>query len=174
MIRPARRWLALGTAALLGCCTQTPTPFVADHQPGAIQARVKHAEEVRARNNAERAARGAPQQGQVTLLPIDAFFERHQAGTVLLYDVRPKFIYHLGSIVGALSWPARSFDAQLPEREAEIIAAQSAGKIVVVYCADPSCPDARTVADRLAQRGHSVAVLEGGWEAWKAAGVAES
>ena len=175
MIRLAKLGLAVGLAAgFLAACARPATPFVAENQPSALKARAKKAEEAKAKKEAARqpppaAAAPLPNPGSVSNIPMGLFFERHQAGTMLTYDVRPAFFHRLGNIPGSKNWPESAFDGQLAAREAEILAALAAGQIVVVYCSDPACPDARTVANRLAQRGHPIAVLEGGWEMWKAA-----
>jgi rhodanese-related sulfurtransferase len=174
MIRLAKLGLAAGLAAAFAACARPATPFVAENQPSVLQARAKKAEEAKAKKEAARpqapaAAAAVPTSGNVTVIPVGLFFERQQAGTVLTYDVRPAFFHGLGNIPGSKSWPESAYDGQLAAREQEILAAVAAGRIVVIYCSDPACPDARKVADRLAQRGHSTAVLEGGWEQWKAA-----
>jgi len=107
----------------------------------------------------------------VTRIELQDFVMYHQGGRVLLYDARTAFFHSLGHIPGSRNWPKSAYDAQLKSREAEIRSAKAAGKIVVIYCSDTICPDARAVADRLALRGHDVCVLDGGWEAWKRAGL---
>jgi len=106
--------------------------------------------------------------GKVTRIALGDLFPLQQSGAVLLYDVRPHFHHGLGHIPGSVNWPKSSYASQLPAREAEMRAATAAGKPIVVYCTDLACPDARNVASQLAARGHSIKVLEGGWEAWKA------
>lgn len=86
----------------------------------------------------------------------------------LVFDVRPKLIYSLGHIPGALSWPKSDFQKDLPKHEPNICAALESNKPVVIYCTDLACPDAATVAKALAARGHSVSILQGGYDAWKA------
>jgi rhodanese-related sulfurtransferase len=108
-----------------------------------------------------------PQGGRVTRIMLGDLFQLQQTGGALIFDVRPGFIYQLGHIPGAISWPKNSFQSQLSAHETEIVAARAAKKPVVVYCVDLACPDARTVAGLLAERGHSIAVLEGGYDAWK-------
>jgi rhodanese-related sulfurtransferase len=109
--------------------------------------------------------------GRVTRIPLGTFFEIQQSAKVLIFDVRPSFIYQLGHIPGAVNWPRGRFESQLALHENQIQQAAFAGKPVVLYCTDLACPDAREVATRLAARGHSVAVLEGGWDAWKIGGL---
>ncbi len=106
--------------------------------------------------------------GQVTRMPLGTLFHLQQSNGALIYDVRPTFFHRLGHIPGSINWPRAGFKSQLANRESEIVAAVSAGKPVVLYCTDLACPDAREVASALAARGHSLAVLEGGFDAWKA------
>ena len=109
--------------------------------------------------------------GVITRMPISTYFSLQQAGTTLTYDVRPGIYYSFGHIPGAVCWPKGSYEAHLSAREAEIRAAIAAKRPVVIYCTDPACPDSTTIANRLAARGHSVVILEGGYEEWKTAGL---
>lgn len=104
-------------------------------------------------------------------MSLEAFFPRQQAGTVLIYDARPTFVSAFGRIPGAISWPRGDFKKLLPQREPEIRRAVAAGKIVVIYCTDLACPDARAVAEQLVERGHDVSILEGGYATWKDNGM---
>lgn len=90
---------------------------------------------------------------------------------MLLYDARPSFVASFGRIPGSISWPRHEFDSQLAAREAEMRAAVKAGKVVVIYCTDAACPDARAVAERLTPLGHDVSILQGGFAGWKDAGM---
>ncbi len=107
-------------------------------------------------------------QGKVTRIPLGTFFQLQQSGKALIFDVRPGFYYNLGHVPGAINWPKGRFEEQLNQREALIRTAVSANKPVLLYCTDLACPDALNIATRLAGRGHSTAILQGGWEAWKA------
>jgi rhodanese-related sulfurtransferase len=107
-------------------------------------------------------------QGKVTRIPLGTFFQLQQSDKALIFDVRPGFYYGLGHVPGAINWPRGRFESQLSQREAQIQTAIAAGKPVLLYCTDLACPDALNVASRLAERGHSSAILQGGWEAWKA------
>jgi rhodanese-related sulfurtransferase len=109
--------------------------------------------------------------GRITRIPLGTLFEIQQSAKVLIFDVRPSFLYQLGHIPGAVNWPRGRFESQLTRHETQIQQAVVSGKPVVLYCTDLACPDAREVATRLAARGHSVAVLEGGWDAWKTGGL---
>lgn len=113
----------------------------------------------------------APQR-KITRIPLGTFYELQQKPeSVLIFDVRPGFVYRLGHVPGAISWPKGRFEEALAIHEPQIEAAKAAGKPVILYCTDLACPDAHTVANRLASRNHSVAVLEGGWAAWKEGGL---
>ncbi|MCX6879499.1 MAG: rhodanese-like domain-containing protein [Verrucomicrobia bacterium] len=109
-----------------------------------------------------------PKPGKIARMPLGTFFALQQSAGALIYDVRPAFFFSLGHIPGASSWPKRQFAAQLAAREAEILLAAAAKRPVVLYCTDLACPDADFVARRLAACGHSVAILEGGYQIWKA------
>lgn len=118
-----------------------------------------------------RPAAAVREKGKLTAIDITALFPLQQSGAVLLYDARPGFVAGFGKIPGSISWPKSRFDARLSQSEAEIRAAAAAGKPVVLYCTDAACPDARAVAEKLAARGHDVSVLDGGFAAWKEAGL---
>lgn len=107
--------------------------------------------------------------GAVTRMPLESYFPLQQGGSALTFDVRPAIFYHFGHIPGAVSWPKGSYASQLAAHEEELQAASQAKRPVILYCTNRACPDANTIAQRLAARGHSVAILEGGYEEWKAA-----
>ena len=110
-----------------------------------------------------------PAPGKVTRIQLDTFFPLQQAGAALIYDVRPGFSFRRGHIPHAISWPKGQFTTQLAAREAEIRAARAARRPVIVYCTDLACPDSNKIATRLAARGHSVSILDGGYAAWTSA-----
>lgn len=109
--------------------------------------------------------------GKVSSISVEDFFVLQQSGSVLLYDARPAFFYKLGHIPGAISMPKNRSEWDIPAREAEIKVAIAAKKTIVVYCTNFACPDARTVARRLAGYGYSSSTLTGGWDSWKDAGL---
>ena len=109
--------------------------------------------------------------GKVTAISIPDFFVLQQSEKVVTYDARPGFYYSLGHIPGAINLPKASFAKQFPTREKEIKAALAAGKLVVIYCTDLQCPDARAIANLLAKSGYSSSVLTGGWAAWQESGL---
>lgn len=105
--------------------------------------------------------------GQVTRIMLGDLFARQQNGTAYIIDVRPSYIYKLGHIPGAVNWPKNHFQSDYATFEPRIREAKASKMPVVLYCVDFACPDARTVASWLSDRGHSVAILEGGWDAWR-------
>ncbi|MEI6654814.1 MAG: rhodanese-like domain-containing protein [Verrucomicrobiota bacterium] len=110
-----------------------------------------------------------PQPGKITHLQLDGVFPLQQSNSALIYDVRPAFFFSLGHIPGALNWSINSFAGQLATREEEIRRASHDKRPVILYCTDLACPYSNNVACRLSARGHSVAVFDGGYAAWKAA-----
>lgn len=109
--------------------------------------------------------------GKVSAVSLPDLFALQQSGKVLLYDARPGFFYGLGHIPGAISLPKANCEEQIARRETEIRAALAAHKTIVVYCTRMTCPDARSVAIRLADAGYSCSSLPGGWESWKDSGL---
>jgi len=107
--------------------------------------------------------------GTVNRMPLGDLYQLVQNNAAVIYDVRPAIIHKMGNIPGSISWPAAAFDRDLARHEPRIRAAIAQSTPVVIYCTDLACPDAVSVATRLAQRGHSVSVLQGGYEAWKIA-----
>lgn len=113
----------------------------------------------------------APARGRVAVIDMSTLFTLQQGGKVLVFDVRPSFVNAFGHLPGAINWPRYSFDEAYARHEPEIKAALAADKMVVLYCTDAACPDSRAVAERLADKGFTVSVLEGGYNAWKDAGM---
>ncbi|MFN4992561.1 MAG: rhodanese-like domain-containing protein [Akkermansiaceae bacterium] len=107
--------------------------------------------------------------GTVTRMPLGTLYQLHQSKAALIFDVRPLIFYKMGHIDGAISFPKADFDKSIDKQETLIKNAIKNQIPVVLYCTDLACPDAITVATRLSERGHSVSVLQGGYEAWKAA-----
>ena len=107
--------------------------------------------------------------GTLTRMPLGNLYQLVQSNAALIFDVRPAFIYKLGHIPGAISFPKSNFDRDIEKYETRITTANSNNTPVVLYCTDLACPDAMTVATRLAQRGYDVSILQGGYEAWKIA-----
>jgi len=107
--------------------------------------------------------------GQVTRMPLGDLYQLVQSDAALIYDVRPAVFHKLGHIPGAISWPKAAFQRDLEKHEPQIRTAIAGNTPVVIYCTDLACPDAVSVATSLAARGHSVSVLQGGYDAWKIA-----
>lgn len=175
MILMAVRWATPAALLALLSCT---SPQSADREPSSRERNGRH--EVSEPDPSPSAARVSPSPdisptrkapGRVTRIMLGDLFSLQQDNRALIFDVRPPFVYQLGHIPGAVNWPKASFNSQLTQNEARIATAREAKKPVVVYCVDFACPDARTVATWLAERGHSVSVLEGGWDAWKTGGL---
>ncbi|MCW1887269.1 rhodanese-like domain-containing protein [Luteolibacter flavescens] len=155
--------LAAAGVVLLAACQDQATPPVTTAAPTAVAPKPAAV--------AKPAAPPVMKAGKLTVMDVTTLFPRQQAGTVLLYDARPGFVAGFGKIPGAISWPKNDFDARISQSEAEIRAAKSAGKPVVIYCTDAACPDARAVAEKLAARGHDISILDGGFATWKEAGL---
>ncbi len=109
--------------------------------------------------------------GKLTSISIEEFFAKQQAGKVLLFDARPGIFYSFGHIPQAVSMPKAGCEALIQKKEPEIKAALADGKIIVVYCTNFLCPDARAVAIHLADYGYSASTLTGGWESYKETGL---
>ncbi len=107
--------------------------------------------------------------GEITRIPLGDLYQLIQSKAVLIYDVRPLLYYKLGHIPNAISFPKSNFEKDIEKHEPQITKAIKNRTPVVLYCTDLACPDALTVASQLAERGHDVSVLQGGYEAWKAA-----
>lgn len=107
--------------------------------------------------------------GTITRMPLGTLYQLTQGNAVLIFDVRPTFHYKLGHIPGAISFPKENFDRDIGKQELRIKHAIKNQTPVVIYCRDLACPDAIAVATLLSERGHDVSVLQGGYEAWKAA-----
>lgn len=114
---------------------------------------------------------GMNERGKLSSISLTDCFTRKESGEILLFDARPYFFYALGHIPGAITMPKDAGEDAIDKHEAEIKAALATGKTVVVYCTNLLCPDARTVAIRLNDRGYNASTLTGGWESWKEAGL---
>jgi rhodanese-related sulfurtransferase len=153
MIRRPSFWLpAVAVGFVLASCGHEPAPAPVKPKP-------------------KPAPTGVTRKGMVTAMDLSTLLQLQQSNRVLLYDARPAVIYTFGHLPGAISLPRQSSTDEITAHEPEIKAALAAGKNVVVYCTDAACPDAGAVADRLAARGYLVSVLEGGFHAWKDAGL---
>lgn len=113
----------------------------------------------------------ARQRGAVSKIDLTKLFVLQQGGQVLIYDARPGFVHAFGHLPGALNWPRGLFDSQRLQHEPELKDAIAADRTIVIYCTDAACPDAGAVAERIAKLGYPVSVLDGGFAAWKEAGL---
>lgn len=147
--------LAAATAVFLVSSCATPKPVAA---PAAAPPK------------AERKAAG-PRSGIVSTISLASLFELQQAGRVLVFDARPGFVYAFGHLPAAVNWPRGLFDSERPQHESEVRQAIAKNRSIVVYCTDAACPDAGEVARRISALGYSVSILEGGFAAWKEAGL---
>ncbi len=85
----------------------------------------------------------------------------------LWVDARPDQDFEQEHFPGALPLNEDHFNAQLPN----VLAAWSPQKKIVVYCSSKSCGASRVIARRLHDEANieDAFVLEGGWEALRAA-----
>lgn len=107
--------------------------------------------------------------GQLTRMPLGDLYQLVEKEAALIYDVRPAISYRMGHLPNAISWPKRAFEKDFAKHEPTIKAANKENTPVVLYCTDMACPDATEVGTKLAARGYSVSVLQGGYAAWKIA-----
>jgi rhodanese-related sulfurtransferase len=113
----------------------------------------------------------AKRPGEVSSIGFDDFFALHQQGKAIVIDARPAYHYQLGHIPGALNLPKEAGETTLDSMEATFKQALEEDKTIVVYCSGVLCADARTVARRIARRGHDTSIFSGGWNAWLDAGL---
>ncbi len=154
-----RVFLLLAVSALLSSCPEPPKKPIPPLDPSKAIDKEKPAEAP--------AAPAGP--GQVSRMPLGDLYQLVQGNAALIYDVRPVIFHKMGNIPGSINWPEAAFDRDLAKNEPRIRAANTQNTPVVIYCTDLACPDAVTVATKLAQRGHNVSVLQGGYDAWKVA-----
>jgi len=129
----------------------------------------RHPKPVPAKPSAARSSE--PKQARVTAMDLSTFVNMREQGRLLVYDVRPSWLFALGHIPGAESMPGRSFEEVFPAKEAAMKSALAANRAIVVYCTDQKCPDGGIVAGWMSNKGIPVSVLSGGWEEWKASGM---
>ncbi len=161
MTRPWAKLLVSASALGLASCADAPKQAATVTRTAPL---VSNQQQI----SPEEPAEPTVTQGRITRIPLGTFFQLQQSDKALIFDVRPSFYYSLGHVPGAINWPRGRFEEQLSQHEAQIQAAIATKKPVLLYCTDLACPDALNVATRLAERGHSTAILQGGWEAWKA------
>lgn len=161
-LKSPRGFILVGLTSIfiLGSCAEPPPKYVEPLDPSKV---VKEDKPV------EKKTPAPPTTGKVTSIPLGDLYQLVQKNAALIYDVRPKFFYSLGHVPGAISFPKGDFDRDIAKHEANIRSANANNTPVVVYCTDLACPDAMIVCTKLVARGHTVALLQGGYEAWKVA-----
>ena len=90
----------------------------------------------------------------------------HDKATTLFLDARPKRDFEVEHVRGAVSFSADDLAAAF-----EALRDFLGGDVTLVVYGQETLPAVRAV-EFLAQRGHEARVLEGGWRAWKARGLA--
>ena len=116
--------------------------------------------------------RGLALTSNVYLKPGDETFgvseakRRFDRGAVLFVDARPKMIYDLERIPGALSLPEDEFDAAFSGIEPRLRNRYD----VIVYCSGFGCEASHIVARQLKEKGIPAVVLQDGIPAWQDAG----
>src|SRR5690606_30147899 len=90
-----------------------------------------------------------------------------QTGEGIVLDARPEVFHRIGHIPGALSLPREDFENAYASLK-EVLEVDKE-QIIVVYCSSMSCQDSELVRRALTALGYSrVAILTGGWAAWRA------
>ena len=112
-----------------------------------------------------------PERGRLTTIEIEQIFELRLKDQVLMVDVRRGIFHQLGHIRGSVHLPLTDFEASFPKVKPQLDDAAAAGKVIVVYCQDRTCPDSHTAAEALVERGYDVSIYPGGWDEWKALGI---
>ncbi len=108
----------------------------------------------------------------VAQISLEAFKQIVAGRNALILDARPDVFYHAGHVPGALNLARESFGTDYARLRPRLEAARE--RKVVVYCADPDCPDSGLVASALEQLGfRQVMDFLPGWEGWTAAGLPE-
>jgi rhodanese-related sulfurtransferase len=81
-------------------------------------------------------------------------------------DARPRELYQVGHIEGALSLPTE----KLEERFEEVLSGISLDALLITYCDGEGCGQSHELALALRGKGyHNVKVLISGWEGWQEA-----
>jgi 3-mercaptopyruvate sulfurtransferase SseA len=115
------------------------------------------------------ATENAPLPAKMTLEDFAVYVDGRKG---LILDARPEIFHRLGHVPGALSLPREDFENGYNTLKARLEADQA--QPLVVYCSSSSCEDASLVRKSLAGLGYTnLAVFEGGWSEWTAAGKPE-
>jgi len=109
--------------------------------------------------------------GEVKSIEIEEFFTLQQSGGALIYDVRKPYFFGIDRIPGAINLPHDDYEGHVQKNDVEIQKALKAGKKVVLYCFNTTCPEARDVARKLARRDYVIHVFYQGIDTWRAAGL---
>ncbi len=88
---------------------------------------------------------------------------RFDKGAALFLDARPRMIYELEHIPGALPLPEDELDTALPALEPRLRNRYD----IIVYCSGFGCEASHIVARTLKERGIPAAVLQDGIPAWQ-------
>jgi rhodanese-related sulfurtransferase len=90
----------------------------------------------------------------------------YQKGHVQFVDARSPSEYAAGHLPGALSIPEEGAEAQVGKLSIP------AGKEIVIYCSDPTCPKSSRLASLLQKHGvKGIRVMPEGWAGWSGAGL---
>lgn len=111
------------------------------------------------------------ERGEIDSISMEQTFQHQQAGSALIFDARNTYFYKQGHITGAMSMPWDVVDETIKGREGQLNKAKASKTPIIVYCTNPLCKDARTVARHLSSFGYSSLVFHGGWDAWREAGL---
>ena len=144
------------TSALLPSCTPPPEKPIPPLKPPPTQ---------KPKPTPPTTRQSSP--ATITSINVGDLFQLVQNNAALIIDVRPTLYFKMSHIPGAVSWPQKNFAADYEKQAPSIRNANANNTPVILYCTDLACPDALNVANQLARRGHSISVLEGGYEAWK-------
>ena len=106
-----------------------------------------------------------PAPAEISLATLQDESSRHK---IQLIDVRPVPFYQLGHIPGAINVPVADLQGISTTENYKLPFSKL--DPVVVYCADVSCPAAKSAARKLESLGFSnVMIFSGGWYVWKRA-----
>ena len=117
-------------------------------------------------------SKGIPTKKVETLqeLSPEQFRDWVQTKHGLILDVRPKEVFRLGHIPGALSFPATYFEGSYLRLSQKLEVDKS--QPIAVYCSDAQCGSADFIGRKLAGLEFThIAVFSGGWQAWQSAAL---
>lgn len=110
----------------------------------------------------------APRQSPT--IGLDEFQDFVLARKGLSIDARPRAIYDVGHVPGAINLPREDFERGYAGVRARIEPGKE--QIIVVYCSEADCQDAELVAGALRRLGYGRSlVFKEGWEEWQRAGL---